>query len=128
MWCKKCGHEIPDDANFCPFCGEVLNEEITKTITFKDGIMALFSKLFVFDGKASRSEFNYGLLFLMILSSILSMFLITPELGQMNFYENSNGFEGMFELFQSKNILDSYNLYNIGVSIISSYNQYHLTF
>ena len=26
MFCHKCGSEIPDNAHFCPFCGEVLDE------------------------------------------------------------------------------------------------------
>lgn len=28
MFCKKCGKEIPDDAQFCQFCGQSLNEKI----------------------------------------------------------------------------------------------------
>ena len=27
MFCKECGTEIPDDAQFCPYCGEVLEME-----------------------------------------------------------------------------------------------------
>ena len=27
MFCKECGTKIPDDAQFCPFCGEVLELE-----------------------------------------------------------------------------------------------------
>lgn len=32
MFCKECGAEIPDDAQFCPFCGEVLEMEIKSEI------------------------------------------------------------------------------------------------
>lgn len=27
MYCYKCGSQIPDNAHFCPFCGEVLDKE-----------------------------------------------------------------------------------------------------
>ena len=50
-------------------------------VTFKDGIKALFDKIFLFKGKSSRSEFNYGLLFLFLvgfgISIIMSMSLIS---------------------------------------------------
>jgi len=26
MFCYKCGSKIPDNAKFCPFCGEVLDK------------------------------------------------------------------------------------------------------
>jgi len=32
MFCKECGTEIPDDAQFCPYCGEVLEMEIKSEI------------------------------------------------------------------------------------------------
>ena len=28
MFCKECGTKIPDDAQFCPYCGEVLGMEV----------------------------------------------------------------------------------------------------
>ena len=28
MFCKECGTKIPDDAQFCPYCGEVLEMEV----------------------------------------------------------------------------------------------------
>ena len=31
MYCKKCGREVEDDAKFCPFCGENLQEN---TVTY----------------------------------------------------------------------------------------------
>ena len=27
MFCTKCGREIPDDANVCPFCGQLVIDE-----------------------------------------------------------------------------------------------------
>ena len=32
MFCKECGIKIPDDAQFCPFCGEVLEMEVKSQI------------------------------------------------------------------------------------------------
>lgn len=118
MICKKCGQEIPGGSKFCPFCGTCVDDRKVSKATFKDGITALFSKLFVFEGKCSRSEFNYGLLFLMIISSFLSMLMVTPDLEGLGALRPENSFNEMLNLFTSKNIFDSYNLYNIGVSIV----------
>jgi len=32
MFCKECGTKIPDDAQFCPYCGEVLEMEVKSQI------------------------------------------------------------------------------------------------
>ena len=32
MFCKECGTSIPDDAQFCPYCGEVLEMEVKSEI------------------------------------------------------------------------------------------------
>ncbi len=26
MFCFKCGHELPDDAAFCPYCGQSMQQ------------------------------------------------------------------------------------------------------
>ena len=118
MYCKKCGNEIPEGSKYCPFCGICLEGNGLNKATFKDGIMALFSKLFVFEGTSSRSEFNYGFLFLLIISSIFSMVIMTPNFSNSTDYiQMENVFNDMLS---SKNILDSYNLYNVGVSIVYS--------
>ena len=57
-------------------------------------------------------------LFLMIISSFLSMLMVTPDLEGLGAVRPENSFNEMLNLFTSKNILDSYNLYNIGVSIV----------
>ena len=81
MYCIKCGKQIPDDSQFCPYCGEnqqteqfreeCFNQqpvvEVPRKATFKEGTKALFNKFFVFNGRTSRSEFNYGLLFIMLI-------------------------------------------------------------
>ena len=91
MYCTNCGHKNDENANFCQQCGAPLrkteNVDVKrvinrpKLVTFKDGIKALFEKIFLFKGLTSRAEFNYGLLFLMIIgvgvSSIMSMSLVS---------------------------------------------------
>ena len=126
MRCPKCDKEIFYDAKHCPFCGteiECTQEEIKKGATFKEGIVALFSKFFLFKGKSNRSEFNYGLLFLVLLSSILSIFIITPETLKLSI---DMGFGGMYnttidyilEASESKDIFDIFNLYDVCMCII----------
>lgn len=42
MYCKNCGHEIPDDANFCPECGYD-NRSVGATFTPKNSSSNVFS-------------------------------------------------------------------------------------
>ena len=118
MYCRRCGQEIPEDAKFCPHCGMNLNESANQKATFKDGIMALFNKIFVFEGTSSRSEFNYGLLFLILISSVFSMIVMGSDINSLSYADSTQSLNEMLGLFESKNIMDSYNLYNIGVSIV----------
>ncbi|MBQ8766611.1 MAG: zinc ribbon domain-containing protein, partial [Clostridia bacterium] len=86
MYCKNCGKEIPDNSVYCTYCGTLVGESVIKgdvkpeeKITFKDAIKALFTRLFVFEGKTGQREFNFGFLFLIIISSALSMIMTMPE-------------------------------------------------
>ena len=78
MFCKKCGKELSEDTNYCPYCGQEVEKEsedikdTVKKVTFKDGIIALFNKIFLFSGRSGQAEFNYGLLFLMLVSMFFS--------------------------------------------------------
>lgn len=125
MYCRKCGNEIPEGSNYCPNCGEPINNlnetRSSNKATFKEGIIALFNKLFLFEGRSSRSEFNYGFLFLVIISSVLSMFSVFPEISDILLQAELNPelIEQLTnEYFASKDILNSFNLYNIAVSVL----------
>ena len=117
MYCRKCGQVIPNDSKFCPVCGEYLGDGY-KPATFKDGTMALFNKLFVFEGKSSRSEFNYGFLFLMLVSMALSLLIMGSDINSLSNANSAQSLDEMMNMFTSKDVFDSYNLYNIGVSLI----------
>ena len=104
MFCRKCGKELPDDSKFCPYCGmsvNLENEEINytpsyKKITFKEAVVALFNRFFVFKGTTGQREFNYGLLFMILVTMGLSMIITMPEAKEManeinkKLEENSN--------------------------------------
>ena len=128
MYCKKCGSRLPENAKFCPECGAEVGEHVIiedrfrpKKATFKEGIMALFNKIFVFEGRSTRSEFNYGFLFLLIVSTIVSSFTVSQEM--MNVMMNAGTNPEMMDIlleqyFSSKDIFNSFNLYNIAVSLV----------
>ena len=99
MFCSKCGKELPDDSKFCPYCGmsvNLENEEINytpsyKKITFKEAVVALFNRFFVFKGTTGQREFNYGLLFMILISMGLSMIISMPEVSEMTNEILANG-------------------------------------
>ena len=130
MYCKKCGMKLSEGVKYCPKCGEVVYEEETvnidykKKTTFKDGIVALFNKIFLFEGRSGQAEFNYGLLFLMIVSTVLSSIAIYPTVAkEMNiinsFTINIEEIANItLEFATSRDIFNSVNLYGIAMSLI----------
>lgn len=143
MYCRKCGNQIPNDSKFCIYCGEEVKtdetdnvnfepnvegeqyyqEQVVERVTFKSGIKALFNKLFVFEGRSGRAEFNYGLLFLFLLSMALSTLTLASDMSSLL----SSGVEDMegvmtdiLVTFESTDIFNPYNLYSLGVSIVFS--------
>lgn len=100
MICKSCGHEMEEGLSFCPNCGKPINVEATVKVlpkttktTFGSAIVALFTKMFVFKGKSKRLEFNFGLLFIYIISVAISTILIVPEMTKIMSSINFENFD-----------------------------------
>lgn len=92
MYCFNCGKELPNEAKFCSSCGNSLNftaKKLTeeknsnpveskpikadttfaksKKMTFTEAIASCFSKYAVFEGRASRSEYWWFYLFIVLI-------------------------------------------------------------
>ena len=131
MYCKKCGNQIPNNANFCPYCGEkidneevvleeVIKESIPRKATFKESVKDLFERIFLFEGKSTRSQFNYGVLFIMLLSMVLSMVTVYPSM--FDSLMAAQTYEEIVliltDMTVSKDILNPLNLFNIAMSAL----------
>ena len=67
MFCKKCGAEINDDAEFCPKCGASVNGETTsKTQVVEDGEVKYQVKPKFILGYKLITNFGRGLLYFLI--------------------------------------------------------------
>lgn len=143
MRCPNCNAEIDDDAVFCTYCGAkidatekaviepIVEETTTETeeelptgkATFKEGIVALFTKIFQFKGKTRRSEFNFGLLFLILIGIVIGAVCSGQYTADVTALINQFAAETItFEEFEAAvNALDptNYPLYMVG-TIVSS--------
>ena len=80
MFCRQCGKENPEGAQFCSGCGANLSAPIaiaaampsasiqSEQMSFGKSIATCFAKYFDFKGRASRSEFWWFYLFTILLS------------------------------------------------------------
>lgn len=48
MFCEKCGKEIPEGSNWCPFCGKKNEEVITRYFRIAIGIIGALAVIFFF--------------------------------------------------------------------------------
>ena len=135
MYCRNCGKELQEGSKFCPYCGTAVEVEaeyhysvpVSKKVSFKESIIALFNRFFVFEGTSSQREFNFGLLFLIIITIALTTLVVFPEITEfteMIISYNGNidmdAFMYYLDSLVSKDIFHFYNLLNIGIAIVFS--------
>ena len=85
MYCRNCGKQLPDGAQYCDGCGarQVAGGYVTYTqsrepkpsVTFIDAIKMFFTKYADFSTRSRRSEYWWTVLFCAIASSLASWIL-----------------------------------------------------
>lgn len=92
MFCKNCGSELADGSMFCQFCGSSMDNDFDATVVvrnriarkehynFVEAIKSLFSNYGNFKGRATKSEYWWAFLFLIIVNTLLSK---VPVLGMV---------------------------------------------
>ena len=75
MYCKNCGAEIDANAAICPKCGKSTIEKTS--LTFGDAIKTCFNKYATFEGRASRAEYWWWVLF----NFLVGLVTFVPVLG-----------------------------------------------
>lgn len=95
MFCNKCGNEISEGAAVCGSCGQPVEGASTtvaggSTTSFSEAIKLVFKNYANFTGRATKSEFWWGFLFLWIvnfatsfipvLGTLISLALFIPNL------------------------------------------------
>ena len=80
MYCKNCGKQLPDGAQFCDGCGAqqveggyvtyTQNREPKPSVGFIDAIKLFFTKYADFNTRSRRSEYWWAFLFGAIASSL----------------------------------------------------------
>ena len=128
MYCNKCGHQINEGDKFCPNCGNPVNVIdinndgvvlVKRRATFKEGIQALFSKTFVFSGRSSRSEFNFGALFLYLVGMVITWIMIMPIMNELpQTTDMMVMMEYLMEEMTSTDLLSPINLATFGTTLL----------
>ena len=79
MFCEKCGKEIPEGSNWCPFCGKKNEQVITRYFRIAIGIIVALAVIFFFIsayfgfeqmGLPACRGFNYSLIALLSFLSL----------------------------------------------------------
>ncbi|MDG2091567.1 MAG: DUF805 domain-containing protein [Gammaproteobacteria bacterium] len=73
MYCSACGKEIHESAVSCPDCGAVVNRQTERAqMSFGDAISTCLIRKYVdFNGRASRAEYWWFILFTMIVGFVM---------------------------------------------------------
>lgn len=96
MLCPSCQHNVPDNTAFCPTCGHKFSaaqgtrkQTVTPVptpapvtygkMTFGGSIKSVFSNYFGFEGRASRAEFWFWILFCAIVNIPLEILATADE-------------------------------------------------
>lgn len=142
-YCKNCGKQIDDDAIYCPYCGvkQIEDEEVTgeiidnynfenlnnyqeennkPVITFGLAIKNLFVNIFRFNGRQTRKEFNFQLLFVYLIN-LLIILLSTALSKEYNNYLKSIDYNNLesIEPFVLNTLLDSYFIGRVIAGLIA---------
>lgn len=87
MFCKKCGKQIPDDANFCPYCGEHLNGKLPTQQTSYSRIFIVICIIFglitlgyIGFGKNSTPQETSGMMNLLMIIILPVVFYLLYKL------------------------------------------------
>jgi len=80
MYCKNCGKQLPDGAQYCDGCGArqvaggyvtyTQNREPKPSVNFIDAIRLFFTKYADFNTRSRRSEYWWSVLFCAVASSL----------------------------------------------------------
>ena len=83
MFCKYCGSELADGSMFCQFCGSSMDNDFDATVVVRssvgrkehyslgEAIKSMFSNYGNFNGRATKSEFWWALLFVWIVNAVV---------------------------------------------------------
>lgn len=105
MYCKKCGKEISDDANFCKYCGtkflkkEVVNRKMivkemeeTKTVKNKNEIISItFAGVALIGCMLPFSKFGWIIIVGVSILAVLSLFFRIKGKNEMYQLYDSQG-------------------------------------
>lgn len=80
MYCKNCGKQLPDGAQYCDGCGArqvaggyvtyTQNREPKPSVNFIDAIRLFFTKYADFNTRSRRSEYWWSVLFCAVVGSL----------------------------------------------------------
>lgn len=80
MYCKNCGKQLPDGAQYCDGCGArqvaggyvtyTQNREPKPSVNFIDAVKLFFTKYADFNTRSRRSEYWWSVLFCAVASSL----------------------------------------------------------
>ena len=84
MYCKNCGKQLPDGAQYCDGCGArqvaggyvtyTQNREPKPSVNFIDAVKLFFTKYADFNTRSRRSEYWWSVLFCAVAGSLAGLY------------------------------------------------------